>query len=143
MEIHCTRGCICDCLTVNKKDCNELSESELLDFADKIRDYIIQHGISGSSFDWFLEEVWSLEYEDGISEDPETCEMLLNGVEAEKVPESEAAEFVKKYFDEIHNGRLGDMSYIPWWFMTDYIGLDYQYHCDCCGDSVYSKTINI
>ena len=78
-----------------------------------------------------------------INEDYDTCEFYINGEKMEEVWKSEWETITKDYMDYMRTSENNEVDYFVWWFMTDYIGLKYQYHCDCCGDCVYSKTISM
>lgn len=148
MKIHCTRGCICDCLTVDGENFSDISKEKKLKVIDKMEKKILKDGFSEyyvfegmlSEIDSVVENFLSI-YR--ITEDYDTCEFFINGEKMENEWKSEWETIVKDYMDHMRTSESNEVDYFIWWFMESYIGLKYQYHCDCCGDSVYSKTINI
>lgn len=139
MKIRCTRGCICGCFIIDNTELSEATEETRKLALEKIKAYVLDHGISedyilsGLLSQLYDNEAFQSKYE--LKEDEATYELLANGKESKDLLKS------GEWKDIIND--IPDVDPVFWWFMEDYIGLDYQYTCEECFDSVYSKTINI
>lgn len=152
MKIHCTRGCICDCLTINDENLIDVSEEKKRKVLKKIESVLLKDDLTEDIVDSFLGEIISIVgserscYQFFITEDEETCEIYINNRPIKETTTEEVNTAIKnifEFFDSVTDEEYNYADYIIWWFMTDYIGLDYQYTCGECGDSVCSKTIHL
>lgn len=135
-------------MTIDGKNYWEIDEKKKVKLIDKIEKIIFENGFPEYFvFESMLSEIDSLN-ENFLStyrvyEDLETYEFYINGEKMESTWKTEWETITKDYMDHMRTLETTDIDYFIWWFMTDYIGLKYKYICDCCGDAVYSRTIDI
>lgn len=144
MILHCTRGCVCDCFTVDGVDLRDVIPEVKTKLIEKVKNYLLKKQLNETDHYTIMSEVFSLEIPvaQRITEDNETCELFLDGKSEKEITSDDINSLVVEFCDYLKTD-LDNSDWFLWSFMEDIIGLKYQYSCDCCGDSVYSRNFRI
>lgn len=147
MKIHCTRGCVCDCLTIDGIRIDDIDDKTRELLLDKIQHYLLTKKLNLHQIEDFVSQcLWSnpsskLIDKYQVKEDEETCEISFNNHSINDTPRTIIDSFIKEYIQLFKAPDSCAYTFLVRWFMQDLIGLKYQYTCEECGDSVSSRTI--
>lgn len=148
MKIEYTTGCQCDAILIDGKNEYDLTREERSKVISKIQEYIDNEGGLKTIDDFicFLYEYSSfgdnvfIKILPGITFDENDYIDNIDENVIKTITKEERRVIVHNLLSLLYPDNL---NYLLQWFMPNYIGLEYLYTCGDCGDSVYSKKINI
>lgn len=145
MKIEYTRGCICDAILIDGENEYDITNDKRTLGIEKVKNCVNKKGGIKDHFETFINEYDCMTHDECDGLKLTFCEEIGGTSHVNDIP---VEEFSEEQAMEIFNLAISTLppesfNYLIQWFMEDYIGLDYQYHCEECGDLVYSKTIKV
>lgn len=145
MKIEYTTGCICDAILIDEEHEYNITNDKRTLGIEKVKNYVNKKGNIKDTFEDFINQYDCIDHDNPDGMELTFSEEIggishVNNIPVENLSEQQAIEFFNIAIATLHPESF---NYLLQWFMEDYIGLEFQYHCDQCGDSVCSKTMII